>query len=206
MKMQRHSIAAAILWVCVLVLGFHGLASAQEDKYVGASVGQSKAKDGCTGLDPSNGFVGSCKDTDTAFKVYGGAHFTRNWGAEIGYAYLGKTKADGIFLGTPLSAEVKVSGIYLDGTGTLPIGDKFSIFGKLGAFAWFLDSNASISGFGTGSDSANGVCLTYGIGVQFDITKSLGLRAEWEEFNKVGNNDTGKSDVSFGSVGIVYKF
>lgn len=206
MKTQLHSITAAVLWVCLLVLGNQGLASAQEDKYVGASVGQSKAKDGCTALDPSNGFIGSCKDTDTAFKVYGGAHFTKNWGGEIGYADLGKTKADGIFLGTPINAEIKVSGIYLDGTGTLPLGDKFSIFGKVGVFAWFLDSNASISGSGSSSDSTNGTCLTYGIGVQFDITKSLGVRAEWEEFNKIGDDTTGKSDVSFGSVGIVYKF
>jgi hypothetical protein len=36
-------------------------------------------------------------------------------------------------------------------------------------------------------------------------TKHLGIRAESEESNKVGNNPTGDSDVSFGSAGVVYK-
>ena len=82
MKAKRHSAATAILSIGLLVLGIQGLASAQEDKpnnyYVGISAGQSKMKDACSGVDASNGFVGSCEDTDTAFKVYGGMQFTRN--------------------------------------------------------------------------------------------------------------------------------
>jgi OOP family OmpA-OmpF porin len=193
--------------VAALVLCIAHSAIAEEGKYyVGLSVGQSKFKDACTDLDPSSGFVGNCKDTDTAFKIFGGAHLTRNWGGEIAYVDFGKATADGTFLGSPTTARTKVNGLAVDATGALPLGDQFAVFAKLGILAWHLDSNVAISGFGSASQSATGSSLTYGIGAQFDFTKVFGVRAEWEHFDKVGDDSTGKSAIELGSIGIVYRF
>jgi OmpA-OmpF porin, OOP family len=206
MKASPQLALTEILLIVALVLGVQRPATALEDKYVGVSVGQSTFKDACTGLDPSTGFVGACKDTDTAFKIYGGAHLTKNWGGEIAYVDFGKSTATGTFFGTPATAQTKVNGLILDATGTLPLSDQFSIFGKLGVLGWHIDSSATLSGFGSGSVSASGSSLTYGIGAQFAVTKALGVRAEWEHFDQVGNNSTGKSDIGLGSIGIVYRF
>jgi OOP family OmpA-OmpF porin len=205
MQVAKRSVLREILLIAALVLCVAHSAMAQEDKYyVGLSIGQSKFKDACTGLDPSSGFVGNCKDTDTAFKVYGGAYLTKNWGGEIAYVDFGKTTADGTFLGIPATARTKVNGLILDATG--PLGDQFSVFAKLGILGWHVDSNAALSGFGSASLSASGSSLTYGIGAQFNFTKAFGVRAEWEHFDKVGDDSTGKSDIELGSVGVVYKF
>jgi OmpA-OmpF porin, OOP family len=207
MKGRLDLILEEFLLVAALVLCVVQSATADEDKYyVGLSIGQSKAKDACAGLDPSSGFIGNCKDTDTAYKVYGGAHFTKNWGGEIAYVDFGKSTADGTFSGIPASARTKVNGLVLDAMGTLPLSDQFSVFGKLGVLGWHIDSNATLSGFGSSSISSSGSSLTYGIGAQFDFTKAFGVRAEWEYFDKVGDNSTGKSAIELGSIGIVYRF
>src|SRR5947207_8518941 len=59
--------------------------------YVGATVGQSKFKDSCTGL-PA-GF--SCDEKDTAWRILGGYQFSPNFAAELGYHNFGETKASG---------------------------------------------------------------------------------------------------------------
>ena len=207
MQFAKRSVWREILLIATLVLCAAHSAIAQDNKYyVGLSVGQSKFKDACDGLDPSNGFVGSCKDTDTAFKAYGGVNFSRNWGAEIAYLDFGKATADGTFLGVAGTARIKVNGLAIDAKSTLPLGDKFSLFAKLGVLGWHIDSSAELDGFGSTSMSASGSSLTYGAGAEFDFTKSFGVRAEWEHFDKVGNDSTGKSDVELGSVGVIYKF
>jgi len=207
MQIAMRSVLREILMVAGLVLCITHSALAEEGKYyVGLSVGQSKFKDACADLDPSNGFVGNCKDTDTAFKIFGGAHFTRNWGGEFAYVDFGKATANGTFLGTPATARTKVNGLAVDATGALPLGDQFSVFAKLGLLGWRVDSNAALSGLGNNSQSASGSSLTYGIGAQFDFTKAFGVRAEWEHFDKVGDDSTGKSAIELGTIGIVYKF
>ena len=50
--------------------------------YAGASVGQSKLKDACSG-------IGSCDDKDTAWRILGGYQINRNFAAELGYHDLG---------------------------------------------------------------------------------------------------------------------
>jgi OOP family OmpA-OmpF porin len=207
MLIAMRSVLREILIVAALVFCIAHSAIAEEGKYyVGLSVGQSKFKDACTDLDPSNGFVGNCKDTDTAFKIFGGAQFTRNWGGEIAYVDFGKATADGTLLGTPATARMKVNGLAVDATGTLPLGDQFAVFAKLGLLGWHVDSSASLSGLGSGSMSASGSSLTYGIGAEWNFTKAFGVRAEWEHFDKVGDDSTGKSAIELGSIGIVYRF
>src|SRR4051794_41965837 len=58
--------------------------------YVGAGVGQSKAKDFCGG----GGGFDSCDDKDKAWKVYGGYAFSPYFAAEIGYNDLGRVKGN----------------------------------------------------------------------------------------------------------------
>lgn len=198
------ALQAGALFACIAAPAF-----ADDDFnrfYVGAGVGQSKFKDTCTDANPSNGFVGSCKDTDTGFKVFGGALLSKYFGGEVAYIDFGKAKFDGRLFGTPISGRVKVDGLALDLLGRLPVGEHLSAFAKVGALGWHVDSSASLSGVGSASESATGSSLTYGVGAQFDFTRSLGVRAEWEHFDKVGNSDTGKSAIDFASVGLVYRF
>ena len=65
-------------------------ASAQTDAqaYVGGGVGQSRADVDCTGSTV-------CDKTDTAFKIFGGYMFTKNFGLEGAYYNQGKARLEG---------------------------------------------------------------------------------------------------------------
>ncbi|MCY1187970.1 hypothetical protein D9M73_290160 [compost metagenome] len=61
------------------------------------------------------------------------------------------------------------------------------VFGSVGAHAWDADGNAT--------DDDTGVDLTYGVGVEFDVFRNIGLRAEYEVL-EVGEIDLNQTTAS----------
>jgi OmpA-OmpF porin, OOP family len=161
--------------------------------FVGGSVGQSKSDCG-TSIAGS-----SCDDSDTALRIFGGYQWNRHIGLEVGYATLGEVKAS---VGA-LSATAEAKAFDLMAVGTLPVAEKFNVFGKLG---WFKADTDVSSNFGvSGSDSSSG--LTYAVGAGYDFNKNFGLRLEWQRYTDVGgNNSGGETDVDVMSIGVVYRF
>lgn len=163
--------------------------------YLGANVGQSKYNIDCGG-----GL--SCDDSDTAFKLYGGYKFHPNWSAELGYADLGKAKLSGPG-GTD---EMGATAWDLTGVFQWPIAASgFSIFGRAGLYL----ADMKLSGPDHGKKTSSG--LTFGLGAEYDFTRSLGVRAEWQRYAKVkirndvnGVEDDG--DVDALTLGLVYRF
>jgi OOP family OmpA-OmpF porin len=159
--------------------------------YVGATVGQSKFKDSCTGLPAGV----SCDEKDTAWRILGGYQINRNFAAELGYHNFGETKASG----GGVTASVKASVWELVGVGLFPVANQFGIYGKLGAHHGEaeLTSNVGVSG----KDTGNG--WTFGGGVQWDVMPALGLRAEWQRYRKIGGED---NDLDVLSLGGIWRF
>ncbi|MES1163625.1 MAG: outer membrane beta-barrel protein, partial [Rhizobacter sp.] len=85
---------------------------------------------------------------------------------------------------------------YVDGVGTLPLGNNFSLLGRVGAFRGKLKSDFA------GSDS--GTSYKVGAGVQYDFDKNLGVRGEWERYRFDAFDS--KSNADMYSVGLNYKF
>jgi OOP family OmpA-OmpF porin len=166
-------------------LGFAGSAAAQSDLaswYIGGTLGQSDFKDGCRGL-------GSCDKKDTAWRILGGYQFNRNWAAEVGYHNLGKATAPGL--------DTKANAVELVGIGALPLVDRFSVYGKLGIYRGELKAAGA---------KENNSDVTYGAGLQYDFTRTVGVRGEWQRYNKMGGGAIAKTDVDVLSVGVVYRF
>jgi len=163
--------------------------------FVGGSIGQSKFNVDCSGA--------SCDDTDTAFRVFGGYQFNKHFGAELGYADLGK-----LTVSSPgVSADLKATVWDLMAVGTLPIADKFNIYGKLGMYRADTKLSGSVAGFGSGSASDNNTDITYAIGAGYDFSKNLGVRAEWQRYSKVGSDNTGgDGDIDVYGIAVVYRF
>jgi OOP family OmpA-OmpF porin len=162
--------------------------------YAGGSLGQSKIDCNTSGVAGA-----SCDDKDTAFRAFGGYNFNQYFGAELGYADLGKVKASAG--GT--SAEWRTKPWDLMAVGTLPLAEKFSLYGKLG---WYwADTKLSGDLLGSGSQSSNHG--TYAVGAGYDFNRNLGLRAEWQRYGDVGGDNVGgKSDADMYSIGVVYRF
>jgi OOP family OmpA-OmpF porin len=164
--------------------------------YAGLSIGQSKAKDACTDF----GIAGaSCDDKDTAWKIFGGYQFNRYIAAEGAYTDFGKAKASGF----GVTAEVKSNAWEVVAVGSYPIGTSgFAPYGKFGFYRGESkgSSNVGASAKGTGND------WTAGLGVRYDITRNIAVRAEWQRYNGVGGGDVGESDIDVISIGALYKF
>lgn len=197
----------ALVVSSILALG--SSAALADNFYVLGSVGQSKIKDwrasGTAGL--------TTDDTDTAFKLQLGYNLNKNFAVEGGYFNLGKATANYVSGGTVANASAKADGWNISAVGKLPINDSFAVFGKLGAFYsdTKVSASASIPGIGSGavnaSDSKTG--MVYGLGLSYDMTKAIALRAEYEIYDKVGGTYLGtdlKSKVDVFSVGVAYKF
>jgi OOP family OmpA-OmpF porin len=153
--------------------------------YVGGSLGQSEFKD-C-------GLPG-CDDKDTAWRIFGGYEINRNFAVELGYTDLGEVSAPG--------ASAEATAWELVGVGSFPVADRFSIYGKLGGYR--ADTEARIGGL---SRDESNTGITYGVGAQYDFTRTVGVRAEWQRYADVGDDNVGgEGDVDVLSVGVRVKF
>jgi len=88
----------------------------------------------------------------------------------------------------------------------LPLGNQFSLTAKAGLAAVNVDESVTLLGF-TASASANNTNFVWGIGAQFDVTPSIGIRVNYEDLGTVGDNaTTGTGKLSNVSAGVVFKF
>jgi OOP family OmpA-OmpF porin len=177
---------------------------AQETRwYVGAGVGEAKFKSVCDSVPVS------CRDHDTAWKLFGGYQFNRNFGAELGYADMGKAKANGIVSGVAVDVNSAVTAWDLVGVGTWPFGQGFGLYGKVGLYRAETKTSGSgaLAGFTTAASSKHANSnLTFGLGGRYDFTKVIGARAEWQRYRNVGGGSTAKDDIDVFSVGLLFNF
>lgn len=187
--------------------------------YAGGSIGQTKGSlsaggqnDQLIGLgfdDASTSF----DDKDTSYRVYGGYRFHRNFAAEIAYVDLGRfeLRSTVVPAGT-LTNRIRSSGAELSVLGLLPLGDRFTLFGRVGVLA--ARTKASFSGDGSiiliegGSEqSQRSSGLVYGVGAMADFTPRFGVRVEYNEFRKLGDELTGgEFDTRVVNAGLQFRF
>lgn len=182
-------------------LAFAGPAFAQEARfYVGGSFGQAEAEGICDDigtLATGIGTVSSCDEKDSAWKFFGGYQFNRNFALEASYFDYGSVSASGQTFGVPFSISGDATAFGVAAVGILPLGNQFSLFGKLGLLSTEVDVAATgVGGAFAESDSETG--LHMGVGVMFDIGRNFSIRAEWER------NDEAEIDMM--SLGAQFRF
>lgn len=148
-------------------------------------------------------------ERSTGFKLYGGYQFNRNFALEGGYFDLGRFNyhANTIPAGT-LDGRIRLRGLNLDAVGILPLGDRFTVFGRVGAA--YAQARDNFSGTGAVSvvnpnPRKNDTNLKVGLGMGYMLSDALQLRLEAERYrinDAVGN----RGDVDMVSVGLVYRF
>ncbi len=200
MTRNKNVLLATVFATAILGVPF---AATAQGFYWGGSIGQSKAKEGCTGV------TISCDDKSAAWRIFGGYQANRNFAAELGYADLGKTKASGVISGVGVDAKTKVNAWDLVGIGSLPLGDAFSLYAKLGVYRGQVKDSATGSAGGfTAMASASSINNrgTFGFGAGFDVNRHIAVRAEWQKYKDMGGASTGKSSVDVVGVGLLYRF
>jgi OOP family OmpA-OmpF porin len=187
-------IFTAAIFGAVMAASFSAQA---EGMYVGVNVGQSKQEATSGGT--------SASENKTGAKVYGGYAFNKTFGAEVGYTEFGNISQsfnDGVNYG---SLGFKTTSLYIAGTATAPINDRFSVFAKLGLAENRVKSSASLNGASASVTDTNTDAMI-GVGASYSINKDLSAVAEYENFGKVLKTSTGNVKADMFSVGLRYKF
>lgn len=201
--------------VVLAILASTGVLADDSGWYVGGTAGKSTARiddariisglmtQGVTSATVSN------IDRDNGYKLFGGYQLNNNFAVEAGAFDLGNfgfkatTLPPGAFTGN-----ASFRGLDLDLLGMLPITERLSVFGRIGAN--YAETRDTFSGSGVvavlnPNPSAHEVNAKIGLGVQYALTKAVALRAEVERYrinDAVGN----KGDIDLVSVGLVYRF
>lgn len=202
--------------VALAVITSPSAIAADSGWYGGVNVGQSRAKidnERITSQLLGSGLTTSSitnDERDTGYKLFGGYQFNKNFALEGGYFNLGKFgyTATTIPAGT-LTGNIKLQGVNFDAVGILPFTQKFSAFGRAGVnYAQARDQFSSTGAVGVPTNpnpSKSEANYKFGLGLQYDFTESLGMRAEAERYrinDAVGN----RGDIDLISVGLVYRF
>ena len=203
------------------LLGIAGLGSvlatsamAQDSKYYywGLGVGQSQSQinDSYTTNSllrtPNNASSFTSERQDTAYKLFGGYQFNRNLGVEFGYFNLGKFTYGTSVPGGTLNGRYENEGVNLDLVGTMPLSEKWSALARIGA--QYSNTRDSFSGpgltAGASNDNSNrDTNVKVGVGLQYELTPSVFVRAEAERFrikDGIGSN----GDVNYYSMSLVF--
>jgi hypothetical protein len=117
-------------------------------------------------------------EDDIGFKILGGYQFHRNIAAEIGYGMMFD------------KSDVEVTALEFVAVGLFPIANQFSLLGKLGL------ANVEVDARGLSDDKTE---LTWGIGVQFDVSRNLGVRALWQRYET-------DEELDWLAIGAVWRF
>ena len=160
--------------------------AADEGVYAGVSLGSGR-----TNVPAAAG--AATKSSDTVYGVLAGYQFDKNCAAEVEYTGAGKY--------TTASTSGKADAFGVTAVGTLPLGNAFSLYGKLGV--------AQVTGKASGAvTDANRTSATYGLGVKYDINQSVGIRAGWDRFGAAVNSAGAKQNYNSNvySVAAVFKF
>jgi OOP family OmpA-OmpF porin len=211
----KHTLRLLVLAGLGPVLATPALAQDHSYFYGGLSAGMSRTKideDRITASLLGAGLVTNSFVRDErgqAYRIFGGYQFNRYWGVEAGYFDLGKFgfNATTVPAGS-LSGQIRLQGLNLDLVATMPLSDRLSLLGRVGA----QTARATDRFAGTGAVSVLNPNpgqrennYKVGVGLQYEFSPSFLMRGEIERLrvnDAVGNN----GDVNVFSLSVVFPF
>lgn len=192
MEIRKVLVASALA-----LSGALAASQASAQGFIGGSIGQSDIDDEIAAELITSGTVDG---KDTAWKIFGGYMFNRHFGLELAYVDLGEVSYSGSFFGAPVTGgKIEVTGFNISAIGAYPVSEQFSVFGKIGMFIWEAEASDTTGGVPF-SAKDDGTDLSFGVGVGFNFTRNLGLRAEWEMF------ESSDADASLITIGLLWRF
>ena len=115
-------------------------------------------------------------EDDTAWRIAAGYRLSRTFAAEVGYVNMGD-----------FGGGDDVTSLELVGTAHFPMGNQFSLYGLAG-----------LAMLEAGDEDETE--LTFGVGAQYDFSRNMGVRLQWQRYN------TDPDEIDVLSVGVVFKF
>ncbi|MDG0996798.1 MAG: porin family protein [Gammaproteobacteria bacterium] len=156
------------------------------DFYLGFAVGESEL----SRFDVCEQSAVQCDLKESSQKFFSGYEFNTFFSAEFGYMRYG-----GFELATNNESHLvtDIDSLFINSFLSYPVFEWVNVFGKLGLNRWSIkgdlfDKELSSNDLGYG--------ISYGLGMNFSLSKSIGIRTEWERLFL----DKNESDSLMGSV------
>lgn len=153
------------------------------------------------------------RSTDT--KLFLGYDFNRYFAAEGGYAYLGKSSVNMDFraglnsVGT-FDLNYKMSAWFVDAVGMYPLGEKWSLVGRLGVSYSRTSVNADgnpITLLASSNDKVdNSVQPKFGAGLDYHFSPAFTGRLEWERYKMPDPLSDEKFNVDAATLSVLFHF
>jgi hypothetical protein len=167
----------------VLFLAFIALPVAAQESgfYMGGGIGGYEIDDFEAGIDPDFGVDGfDPQISGTSFGIYGGWQFIPYVGAELSWTRLRKEDDRNTVIvddePEELRLELETDVLALTINPTLPLGENFALFGKIG-WAWYQGDAKLSSGPFSVTDDPDDDDATYGLGGEYRFDR-YAVRAE----------------------------
>lgn len=167
--------------------------------YLGGAVGQASYREACADFAAVAGSATTFDCTSkehAAGKVFAGWRFHRMLAVELSYLDFGEAKGESAAGSPPASATVGVRAVGLSGLGILPVGESFSVFGRLGLLQ--TSTTVRMTGAAAARDDRSETEMHVGIGGMLKLSRGWALRLEFERVND--------SKIDLSSLGLQYLF
>lgn len=163
---------------------------------LGIDGGRAEARSACDN-------VINCSSDDTAARVSLGWQFTPMIGLEAGYSSFGTVFES---RNNTFSANQDANAWTLSLLGTIPIADRFGIYGRVGAARFDNDTSGTGLVQGVPVNNDNRTKPYFGAGLKFGLTDNVALRAEYQRYKDLANIGGIRDDVDAWSGGVVFTF
>jgi OOP family OmpA-OmpF porin len=140
------------------------------------------------------------------FRLKLGYQYSRFFAVEGQFVDFGRTSADMFASPANLASAFRSTGMGVDTVAMLP-WRSFSFYGKLGAYRG--ESRNAFAQYSTsllGDATSQRTRWRYGMGVRYDFTKSLGIKAEVERYSPLGTPLEAQVETDLVSVGLSWRF
>jgi len=194
------------------LVGFGGESSA-------AGVSQNQMDDNLVAIFNSGGLdvvdlSSTIDDSDTGFGLAGGYQLNDHFAMEFAYVDLGSvhyqaaaTVSDGVDeADAEVGLENSAHGPVISAIGILPIGERFSVFGRVGLSLLNAEGKARITLGGSTQkvgQSSQKTDPMFGLGAEFSVSKNFAIRVTWDRYLDIGTKDiAGDVDADLITLGV----
>ena len=168
----------SILIAAVLAVHIPVTAFADNGFFLAASVGSAELSEDFDGFDV---------DADsTAYRITAGWRFSDYLAVEGGYHNFGDFEQTFDIAGTPTDVSLKADGFTLGGVGSIPLGERFDLFGRVGAFFW--DGDADLNGVTQATPEDTNLYL--GLGARFKLNERFSITGDGSRYDLDGTTGT----------------
>src|SRR3982751_411781 len=143
---------------------------------------------------------------DGGYRLKLGYQYSRFLAVETQFVDFGRTSGDFVSTNPNLGSAFRSTGFGVDTVAMLP-WRSFSFYGRMGAY-WGESRNA-FAQYSTallGDTATRGTRWRYGLGMRYDFTKTLGVKAEVERYSPLGTPLDTQVETDLISVGVSWRF